>query len=227
MKPVPFAQYLARQQQAEARPADVRPWPPRASAAEAPERKSPLLRQFEKPAPDAGEPARRLEQAHLQAFEEGRAIGLKEREDEIDRLRARQKDEIAKARANWAENEGERLAAAHYAALQDFERRCAQTIAHILRPFLTQLAIARVTEALVGTLEALFAARSPSLFEISGPADLLAALEEKFRAHKARIAFKPSESIDVRVCVEDTIVETQLGPWLEALGALPRSAADE
>jgi hypothetical protein len=227
MKPVPFAQYLARQQRAASGPTEAKPWPPRARDAQTPERKSPLLRELAKPASDAGAPARRLEQAHLKAFEEGRAAGLKESEDEIIRLRERQKDEIAKARANWAESEAERLAAAHRVAIEDFEQRCAQTVAHILRPFLTQLAIARVTEALVESLEALFAARSPSLFEISGPADLLAALEEKFSAHKARIAFTPDESIDVRVHVEDTILESQLGPWLEALGALPRSGADE
>jgi hypothetical protein len=230
MKPVPFAQYLARQQQAETRRAESPAWPPRGKAEgqQEPPRKSPLLRQVEKEKPEARpDPARRLEQAHLMAFEEGRGAARKELDDERARLREALDAEIAKARAAWAAEEGARLVEAHRAAFDAFETRCAQAVAGILRPFLVQRTIARVTDALVENLEALFAARAPGLFEISGPPDLLDAIRLKFAAGAARMEFKPDESIDVRVRVEDTIIETQLGPWLNALGALSRGGEDE
>jgi hypothetical protein len=234
MKPVPFAEYMARKQQATPsaeRPAESRPWPPRASLAAAPAepaRKSPLLRRAEKSdGAGSAEAARRLELDHLRAFGEGREAARNELEIERRRLRAQMDGEIAAARAQWAAEEGERLAQAHRAAFDAFERNCAEAVVNILRPFLVQREIARVTDALVENLEALFEARVQSAFEISGPPDLLAALEEKFSERKASMIFTPDESIDVRVRVEDTIIQTQLEPWLRALGALPGSGADE
>lgn len=233
MKPVPFAQYIARQQQSDSAPAEAPgntpTWPPRAKTLPGePPKPSPLLRKIDKEQPDkAEETARRLEQGHLRAFTEGREAARKELEDERSHMREALNGEIAKARAQWAAEEAARLAEAHRAAFDSFEQRCAQAVANILRPFLVQQAIARVTEALVDNLETLFAARAPALFEVSGPADLLDALKEKFAARNARMEFKPDSSIDVRVRVEDTIMETQLGPWLQAIGALARGAAGE
>ena len=233
MKPVPFAEYLARKQQAppsSEKPAESRSWPPRANPAAPvePGRKSPLLRQAGKSDGDAGaDTARRLELDHLRAFDEGRDAARRELDIERRRLRAEMDGEIAEARARWAAEEGERLAQAHRAAFDAFERNCAEAVANILRPFLVQREIARVTDALVGTLEALFEARVQSAFEISGPPDLLAALEEKFSARKINMIFTPDGSIDIRVRVEDTIIHTQLEPWLRALGALAGSGADE
>ncbi len=142
-------------------------------------------------------------------------------------MRERLDAEIAKARAAWVEEEGSRLASAHRAAIEAFETQCAQAVANILRPFLSNLVIGRVTDALVENLEVLFAARTRALFEVSGPADMLDALREKFAAHDAAVEFRPDDSIDIRVRVDDTIIETQLGAWMKALGALPRTASDE
>ena len=234
MKPVPFAEFMARKQQAApsaGKPAESRPWPPRASLAAAPAepaRKSPLLRRAEKSDGAASaDAARRLELDHLRAFDEGRDAARKELDIERRRLRGDMDGEIAAARAQWAAEEGERLAQAHRAAFDLFERNCAQAVANILRPFLVQREIARVTDALVENLEALFEARVQSAFEISGPPDLLAALEERFSTCKTRMIFTPDDSIDVRVRVEDTTIETQLEPWLRALGVLAGSGADE
>jgi hypothetical protein len=233
MKPVPFAQYLARQQQQQEEPRRSGPpgWPPRAKGGDQPPeppRRSPLLRSIEKDKLEAKpDSSHRLEQANLRAFEEGRAAARKELDDERGGLREALDAELAKARAAWAAEEGARLAQAHRAAIDSFETRCAQAVANILRPFLVRETIARVTDALVENLEAMFAARAQGVFEISGPADLLAALKEKFAVGGARMEFRPDDSLDVRVRVDETIIETQLGPWLEVLGALPRGLAQD
>ena len=200
MKPVPFAEYMARKQQmapSAERPPKSRPWPPRAqiaAAATEPSRKSPLLRRVEKTdGARNADAARRLELDHLRAFDEGRDAARKELDQELRRLREEMDKEIARARAQWAADEGERLAQAHRAAFDAFEQQCAQAVANILRPFLVQREIARVTDALVENLEALFEARVQSAFEISGPADLLAALEQRFSKGKASMTFTPAE----------------------------------
>lgn len=243
MKPVPFAQYLASRQAAEpAResPVEKAPltWPQAVKIAEAAERPraSPLLRKVERDATeDKAAHSQRIEQGRLIAFENGREAARKE----LDEERARMRDEIAaavaKERRAWVEQQGDILFAAQAKAQQEFETRCAQSVANILRPFMSHLAIARVTEALVESLDALFAARTQALFEIAGPADLLDALRHKYAERDASIVFRPDDSIDVRVRVDDTIVETQLGAWLTALGAISEetrrdsdgSAADE
>ncbi len=234
MKATPFAQYLARQEGGAARAA-IAPvaWPQHeAKEAETLERRrnSPLLRRLEAEK-DRSEPksgaSQRLEQGRLHAFEEGRASARKELEEERARMRADFDAEIAKARAGWAAEEGEKFAAAHRAAIKSFETRCAQLVADILRPFLSRLAIGRVTDSLVENLEILFSTRNQSVFEISGPEDILDALRQRLAESGAAIAYKPNEEIDIRVCVDDTIIETQLGAWMTALGDLPRDAADE
>ncbi|MCW2274974.1 hypothetical protein GJ654_10590 [Rhodoblastus acidophilus] len=232
MKPVPFAEYLARQQSSSVvETAPSLPWPPprKRTADEQAARVSPLLRRKE-PAPDvvADEPrttaaaaSPKLEQSMLKAFEEGREAARREWAEERARLESSRTLEFARERAKWQQEEGQRLVEAHRAAIADFETRCAQAVANILKPFLTQAVIARVTDSLVQNIEVLFSSRRRSLFEISGPQDLLDALKEKFADQQASIAYSLSDGLDVRVRVDDTVIETQLGAWMQALGALP------
>jgi hypothetical protein len=203
-------------------------WPPAKKTDAAPKpRVSPLLRKVEtepaqtppsRPPPSNSE---RIEQGRLRAFADGREAARQELEEERARMRETLAGDIEAARRAWLAQEGEQLAAAHKAAFANFETRCAQAVAAILRPFLTDMAIGRVTESLVANLEVLFTSRTTSLFEISGPQHLLDALREKFAGREATIAWKPDDAIDVRVRVGDTIIETQLGDWMKALGALP------
>ncbi|MCW2284609.1 hypothetical protein M2323_002496 [Rhodoblastus acidophilus] len=232
MKPVPFAEYLARQQSPSvAETAPSLPWPPprKRTADEQAARVSPLLRRKE-PAPEVAPPdeprpgvaaSPKLEQSMLKAFEEGREAARREWAEERARLESGRALEFARERAKWQLEEGQRLAEAHRAAIADFEARCAQAVANILRPFLTQAVIARVTDSLVQNIEVLFSSRRRSLFEISGPQDLLEALKEKFADQPASIVYSVSDGLDVRVRVDDTVIETQLGAWMQALGALP------
>jgi hypothetical protein len=244
MKPVPFAQYLERQQKAPSgEPSEPLAWPKRGAkpdAAEAP-RNSPLLRRVEAERAEARAQAaqrsehaaqrsehgpQRLEQSRLLAFEEGRESARRELEDERAKIREAVEAEVARARTKWLAEQGDILAAAHRAAFDSFETRCAQAVANILRPFATHLLIGRVTEALVENLEVLFAGASHASFEISGPAELLDALREKFASRDIAVLYRPNERIDVRVAAGDTIIETQLGAWMRALGALPREVAE-
>src|SRR5208282_4616767 len=149
MKPVPFAQYLERQQ-ATAQRAATEPisWPARVNTTESPEapRNSPLLRRVEAERAEAKAAPQRLEQGRLLAFEEGRESARRELEDERARMREKLAIEVAAARAGWVGEEAERLAGAHRAAFESFEMRCAQAVANILRPFTFLLVIGAVTE---------------------------------------------------------------------------------
>jgi hypothetical protein len=238
MKPVPFAEYLARHQPTPPPEEERAPlWPPprKRSPDEQAARQSPLLRRPEgqrqeprfdearAPEPHPSKP--KLEQSLLKAFDEGREAARREWAEERAILKAEIAEQIARERDEWAADEGDRLLAAHRAAIADFETRCAQAVANILRPFLTQAVIARVTEALVQNIEALLASRKRSLFEISGPQDLIEALKQKFSDRPASIAYALSDGVDVRVRVDDTVIETQLGAWMQALGALPADPA--
>lgn len=229
MKPIPFAQYLANVQNADVAPPTARPqWPPRAKAETPREsvRQSPLLRRVdEEMAERRADQSQRIDQGKLQAFADGRAAAERDFEAQKAQMQATMEAELTAARAQWTAQEGERLAAAHRAAFDDFETRCSEAVVNILRPFLTTAVIGRVTEALIENLNVLFASRTKALFEISGPADLLAALRQRFGENGASIVYAPDDSIDVRVCVGDTIIETQLEAWLLALNAIAQAEA--
>ena len=240
MKPVPFAQYLARHQATPRAGSGAAPRGPlRKSGRRMTRRRarSPLLRKSESQrqeprfeearTPDARPATAKLEQALLKAFEEGRDAARQEWAVDRADVKEEIEEQVARERENWAKAEGDRLLAAHRAAMADFETRCAQAVANILRPFLTQAVIARVTDALVQNIEVLFASRKRSLFEISGPQDLIEALKQKFSDRPASISYVLSDGVDVRVRVDDTVIETQLGAWMQALGALPADDASE
>jgi Skp family chaperone for outer membrane proteins len=237
MKPVPFAEYLARHKAAPAPAPESKPsWPPprQHTPDEKPASLSPLLRKTEvqrvqalrEVREDEARAAPKLEQSLLKAFEDGRAAMRREWDEERARLKEEIAEQVAREREHWAQTEGERLLAAHRAAMTEFETRCAQAVANILRPFLTQAVIARVTESLVQNIEVLITSRRRAMFEISGPQDLIEALKQKFSDRPASITYSLTDGVDVRVRVDETIIETQLGAWMQALGALSSDAPE-
>src|SRR5271166_3805880 len=110
MKPVPFAEFLARQQQEAGpqAPKEALPWPPASRKTDARPRVSPLLPQVENK-PDFGPSnSQRIEQGRLVAFEDGREAARRELDDERARMRDALAAEVAQERKKWAEEEAGR-----------------------------------------------------------------------------------------------------------------------
>lgn len=151
----------------------------------------------------------------------GRRAAEEEAETRIAGLlaaeRAGAEARLAEAREEWVNVESERLAARVVEACRQLESGIAAAMIRVLTPFLATAARRVAIDDLVRTLEGLLADGEHRAIRISGPEDLLAAIEAKLPPAAGAVAFAPAAATDVTVIADKTIVTTQIGAWVDRL----------
>lgn len=172
----------------------------------------PLSSRAEEPRED---PEVRLEAAR----EEGRAEGRAAAQSYFEAVVANQKRDYEKRlvdeRNMWVSEEGATLSLALTNAMAQLLEQLAESIDAVLRPFLIESLRRQMIDELSSDIGVLLASDEPPVIEISGAADLLAALQAKLSSAPAAIDYKPNDSIDVRIVAHHTIIESQLRAWIE------------
>jgi hypothetical protein len=158
----------------------------------------------------------RVAESHARGHAEGRAAAETEF---AAKLEAQQQDferRLVMARQDWAATEGKALSEALVRAMGDLEERLAETTARVLQPFLeTEIRRAAVTE-LVAAIESILAHGKAAQVEITGPDDLLDVVRARL-PDKAPATFTSSQTGDIRVAIDQTVLETRLGAWTAAI----------
>ncbi len=164
---------------------------------------------------EAGASAR-VAESHARGFAEGKAAAEAEF---VARFEAQHQDfeqRLAMARQGWAAAEGNALGEALLRAVSELETRLAETTARILRPFLeTKIREAAVAE-LVTAIEAILTRDKAAQVEITGRDDLLDVVRTRL-AVKVQATYASSEAGDIRVTIDQTVLETRLGAWMAAI----------
>jgi hypothetical protein len=172
----------------------------------------PLSSRIEEPPED---PEALLEAAR----EEGRAEGRAAAQAFFETILANQKRDyekrVADERNAWTVEEGAKLSLCLIEAVTQLEERLAECVDAVLRPFLIESLRRQMIEELIADIGVLLASDDHPAIEISGAADLLAALQAKLSSTQAAIDYKPNDSIDVRIVAHHTIIESQLRAWIE------------
>jgi len=122
--------------------------------------------------------------------------------------------QLAGERQAWASEQGDKLAERLVAGLREAEARLAETTSRILKPFLAAAIHRQTITELQGCLERLVSRDAGVRLNVSGPEDLLHALRERLAGTCAAVTYQLSDSCDVRVTANQTIVETALGAWM-------------
>jgi hypothetical protein len=153
------------------------------------------------------------------ACEQGRAEGHAAAQTFFETITANQKQDYEKRlveeRNSWASEEGVQLSSCLTNAISQLEARLAESVDAVLRPFLIESLRRQMIEELVSDIGVLLASDETPVIEISGSADLLAALQARLSATPAAIDYKPNESIDVKIVSHHTIIESQLRAWID------------
>jgi predicted nucleic acid-binding protein len=144
---------------------------------------------------------------------EEREAARKELETAIAAERARHLDELDHQRIVWVEQQSEAMAAQVTNAIEQLEANISERVANILRPFLADAYRAQSLAEFKDHLETLLSGRDAGLLKISGPDDLLSAMQIHLRRYGSSIEFIPSEHIEISAKAQDTIVQTQLNSW--------------
>jgi hypothetical protein len=134
--------------------------------------------------------------------------------DKLAEQKALHERELAEARAAWARQEGERLAAQLVTGLEELEARLADTAARLLRPFVAAEVQRGLIADLAETLNGLLAREPAAAVSICGAADLLEALRARLAGKLEHVTFHAGPSSDIRVTAGQTLIETRLGAWM-------------
>jgi hypothetical protein len=109
---------------------------------------------------------------------------------------------------------GEKLSGQIASGLSSVEEKIAESVAHILKPFLIAELRRQAIDELLEAVRGLLSKGHGINLEISGPDDLIEVLRNRLPAEGAPVRFSASEGCDVRVVADQTILETRLGTWV-------------
>lgn len=127
---------------------------------------------------------------------------------------------LAAERAKWTQDESDKLAGTIGAAFAEIEANIADCVARVLRAFLIDRLRRKVVDELAENIGVLLGGKEHPVIEISGAEDLVAALREKLSVLSAAIEFSPNHSSDVKVVVDQTIINSRIEAWIQRIGTL-------
>jgi hypothetical protein len=171
---------------------------------------------------DSAMAAAKVDEAFARGIDDGRAAAESEFEAKLEEQRAEFAEQLATARQEWAAGAGEELANRLLAAVQEFEKRVAETTARILKPFLSVELHRQAVAELQASLGTLMATNQGVSLDISGPADVLEALRQQLSGKVASVTYTPSDDCDVRIVAGPATLETCLKTWMTKLDEATR-----
>jgi hypothetical protein len=144
---------------------------------------------------------------------EERETARKELEDAIAAEKVRHREDMNEQRAIWVEQQALHLSAQISAAVDRLQADLSDKVASILRPFVAEAFRRQTLAEFKEVLATLLSGRDAGLLKVSGPEDLLAALQASLGHSENMIEFTPGEHVEVSVTAQDTLAQTQLNAW--------------
>jgi hypothetical protein len=151
--------------------------------------------------------------AEAQVRAEEREAARRQLKEALDAEREKHCEELAVQRELWVEQEAAQLSAQIVDSLGNLERilsdRVARILASIIPEALQQKALAEFNEIL-GTI---LTGEISTVLKVTGPEDMLKAIQARFAIRDGIIEFVPSDDVDVTLVAGDTTIQTQLNSW--------------
>lgn len=156
-------------------------------------------------------------EAHARGVLEGRAAAQVDHDAAFAAQAAAFERKLAAERQSWAADQGGRLGELIAIAFDDLELRVSTLMSEVLKPVLTEQIRAKAVETLSQSLNDMLTKGDYAKIAVSGPADLLSALERRFAASHPGLSFVVAEGADVTVSADETILETRIGAWINSI----------
>lgn len=160
--------------------------------------------------------AAQISDAHARGILEARAAAQVETDAALAAQAAAFEKKLAAERQKWAAEQGALLGQLLSSSMDDLERRIADQASRILVPIISEQSRVKAIEELSALLNSLLAKGEYAKVSVSGPNDLISAMEGRLGAYEG-VSFSVTESVDVTVRADETIIETQLGAWANAI----------
>jgi hypothetical protein len=124
---------------------------------------------------------------------------------------------LADKEREFAEATADAIADRLVAGLAEIEEHLAGHVADALSRFLDTAIRNRAVGELAETVSALLASGVGTRVRVAGPEQLISRLRQRLVTRGESIAYAANEAADVTVALDDTIVETRIGAWIERL----------
>ncbi|HXH46032.1 MAG TPA: hypothetical protein VNK51_19620 [Bradyrhizobium sp.] len=152
------------------------------------------------------------------AYRRGHAAGLAEGEAKLAEERVRSAIRLGEERAKWSDQQAIALVSGFEGACREIEANIASSVARILLPFLGEAVRDKAIGSLVEQISALTGNSSVPAFKVTGPSELLGLVKAQLEAsRRTGILYEASETLEVCVLADQTMIETQLSAWSERL----------
>jgi hypothetical protein len=169
------------------------------------------------------EPQEDIEGRISAAREEGYAEGVEAARAEaaaaIEEMRNALEAQLAAERQKWVAEEGELLNTQLASGLTQLQDVLADSVGHILRPFIVESLREQMIEELVGHVASMAANPDKIAIKICGPADLLVELQTRLGEGVFAIEYEVRDGVDVQVIAAQTMIETRLKVWIDLINA--------
>jgi hypothetical protein len=187
----------------------------------------------EPPVSAAENTARLIEEAYERGKREGAAAVQTEFDIKLVEQRTRHVMKLAADRHRSAAENAKGMAEQLIGAVKDMEAGISRCVAGVLAPFVADAVRRQAIEDLEATLSLMVKERRPANLKVEGPSDLLDALKGALADFPLPIEYAaiPAlaydalgshddgslDAIEVRVRLDERVIETQIGAWLERL----------
>ena len=143
-------------------------------------------------------------------FDEERAAGAAVQEQQLE-------EHLQAARQEWADSAGAVLADRLDRAMSELRETVALHTANILQALVEPAVKERMLGEVVQAIETLTRQDATMLLRVEGPADLLESVRKSLAGRVRSLDLVESETTDVKVIAQDSLIESQLGAWLDGL----------
>ncbi|QOZ28788.1 hypothetical protein [Bradyrhizobium sp. CCBAU 51753] len=158
-----------------------------------------------------------------EAYRRGYSTGVSEGNASLAEERVRSAIRLGEERAKWSDQQAAVIVNGFAAACRELESNIASSVARILQPFLADAVRDKAVAALVEQIAALTSSSPVPVFKISGPGDLLERVKAQLdAAQRTGIDYQATDTVEIRVVADQTVIETQLSAWIERLNEARR-----
>lgn len=170
------------------------------------------------------ETAELIRAAEAQARKEERQIAEQTLAAALASERRQAEEKLLRERSRWIQEAAEKLSSDLRQGLQALEEKLSKSVARILVPFLSDILREQVLAELSQTLRSLLADDRVGKVSITGPEELLAALQQLLANEGSAFDYIIDEDSEIRVTADETILETQLKTWIGRMADAVKSS---
>ena len=158
-----------------------------------------------------------IEDAYQRGLDEGRREAEARLAHDLGEQRAAAELKLGQARKAWAADFGQALSKELREGVQEMHHILADNFSNVLLPIIRDEMRSEAVRKIADALRKTAASDWEGPLLVEGPADLLQELCQNLGDMESLIECRMVESQDVKVTINETILETQLAAWADAV----------